>query len=370
MIQRLRIRNYRSLADVDVSLEPITVLVGPNGSGKSNFVDALRFVSDALTEGVDAAVRTRGGFSVIRRATRVLAPVVFDVTLTLGGQPARYGFTLTGDRSDVRVSSERFDIEGHEGGLASYAIRNGKWEKAPYDLSGLPHETVLMLPLLPRYPAYQELWQTLTNVSFYGIFSRALAEPQRRLSAYPLEDKAGNLGSVLLGLEPGRKTALMQALHWATGDVVDVEVKEAGDYLVTSLRHRWENDRGKRTSFPLSQESDGTLRLLALLTALVQQPPRTLLAIEEPELTVHPGALAVLWEKMVDASVWSQVLVTTHSPDLLDFCSAEQLRIVEKVNGDTRIGPVVDEQKQMIRKRLVAPGQLLQAEGLRRAEAE
>ena len=107
--------------------------------------------------------------------------------------------------------------------------------------------------------------------------------------------------------------------------------------------------------------------MLAILTALHQQPPRTLIALEEPELNVHPRIMAKLWDEIVVASKHSQILITTHSPDLLDLCQPEQLRVVENKKGITLVGPLEEAQTQIIQANLFAPGQILQAQGLYRA---
>ena len=106
------------------------------------------------------------------------------------------------------------------------------------------------------------------------------------------------------------------------------------------------------------------MRLLGLLTALYQSPPRSLLAIEEPELTVHPGALGVLRDALLEISERSQLLVTTHSPDLLYDLPAETLRVVEKVDNITVVGKVAEEQRQAIAKKLFFPGELMRMEEL------
>ena len=113
--------------------------------------------------------------------------------------------------------------------------------------------------------------------------------------------------------------------------------------------------------------------MLGILSALYQTPPRGLIALEEPELTIHPGAMSLLWEEILEATRrrdgQMQVVLTTHSPDLLDMCEADQIRVVEKINGITHVGPVAEDQKQIIQQKLFAPGQLLQAQGLiRRAD--
>ena len=116
--------------------------------------------------------------------------------------------------------------------------------------------------------------------------------------------------------------------------------------------------------FDLSQESDGTVRLLGLLTAFYQEGPASLIGVEEPELTVHPGALAVLAEVMVEASYRSQVVATTHSPDLIDRLPIESLRAVEMRDGCTEVGPVSKIQTNAVLKGLFSAGELHSMEGL------
>ena len=134
--------------------------------------------------------------------------------------------------------------------------------------------------------------------------------------------------------------------------------------MVTQLRHTNTSHSGANAWFDLSQESDGTLRLLGLLVALYQHPYLGFIGIEEPELTVHPGALAALADVLQEASRRSQILVTTHSPDLIDRLSTDQLRVVKLVKGVTEIGPVLQTQAEAVRQNLFSPGELHRMEGL------
>jgi len=116
-----------------------------------------------------------------------------------------------------------------------------------------------------------------------------------------------------------------------------------------------------RWSFPALNMSDGTLRALGILIALNQIPIPPLVAIEEPEATIHPGALGVLMDAFNEGKARSQILVTTHCPDLLDHPSVtdENLRLVEFREGETLLLPVGAVSKSAIKKRLATYGELL-----------
>lgn len=372
MITELWVRNYRSLADARLTLEPLTVLVGPNGSGKSNLVDVLRFVAEALQYGLDAAIINRHGMSALRRWSAKGRPYDVEIGLSFKtpAMEGRYSFVLgSRRRGEYSVKSEHCSLFKPTDPLSrtEFETRKGEWVSSPAEIRPAIRRTALVLPLLTGLGQFKDLHELVTRMSFYNILPNELTEPQKPANPYPLDEHGENLASVLRKL--GRKRELERALASVLGDISNYQVSQVGGYLVTKLRH--ESPEGERAPlFELAQESDGTLRLLGILTALYQDPPRTLIALEEPELTIHPGAMALLWEEILSVIPGTQVLLTTHSPDLMDLCEAEQLRVVEKIDGATHVGPIAQEQRRIIRKRLFAPGQLLQAQGLRRSVAK
>ena len=210
--------------------------------------------------------------------------------------------------------------------------------------------------------------QFLSGMSFYTIYPDALREPQKPFYSHPLEERGFNLASVLRNIKEQddnfAETAIRSALEKVVPSVNDFSVSQVGGYLVTRLHRR--TTEGSGPSFELARESDGTLRMLGILTALYQQPPRSLLAIEEPELTIHPGALGVLCDALQEASLRSQVIITTHSPDLINRFPADNLVVVEKEDGVTKAGPVNENQRRAIAEKLFAPGELMLIDGLRR----
>jgi predicted ATPase len=100
---------------------------------------------------------------------------------------------------------------------------------------------------------------------------------------------------------------------------------------------------------------------LAHLLALYQNPPRQLLLFDEPEQGIYPGALESLATEFKDSpsAGRGQVILTTHSPEMLDFFPVEALRVVELVEDETRISRVSAEQQEAVREALLSTGELL-----------
>jgi len=105
-------------------------------------------------------------------------------------------------------------------------------------------------------------------------------------------------------------------------------------------------------------------RFKGIVSALLQEPPLALIGIEEPELTVHPGALPLLINFLRQASRRCQVVITTHSPELLDLLGAEEVRVVERKDGVTTVGPMRLQQQGTVRDGLLKLGELMVTEGL------
>ena len=160
---------------------------------------------------------------------------------------------------------------------------------------------------------------------------------------------------------PDLKVAMVKV----TADVDDLRVRRTGGgYLVVELAHRAFADARHRW-MDSALESDGTLRVAGLVTALLQDPPLTLTGIEEPELTIHAGMIPLLYDYLAQASLSTQVLVTTHSPELLDLVPIDDVRVVQRSGGATTVSPVDESQRRLVNERLASVGELLRSDGLR-----
>ena len=409
-ITRVWAKNFRSIADVSFKLEPLTILVGPNASGKSNLLDILRFIKDALRFDLEVAVSSRNGMEgVARHGVKGggsdieigIAAVVRNRRSEIGYNSVEYGFTITSmDNGRYKVSSEYGKVwTGDDSVPAEFRIEDGSL-KAPdfllpkvsrqtsfldddidFDINNLAFPTIFRMSRslialdeessareASLYRGLSELHRNLTGMRFYHIFPNTIREPQRLSNTPILEEDATNLASVIRELDRDRwGTPLMARLRESLGllipGVSDIRVELAGGYLVVQLKH---DAIPGEPWLDLSMESDGTVRLLGLLVALYQRRslPRRLpvIGIEEPELTVHPGALAALADLLNEAARRSQVIVTTHSPDFIDFLTdyraVESLRIVEMDSGATTVRQVSENQVETVKKHLFSPGEL------------
>lgn len=176
--------------------------------------------------------------------------------------------------------------------------------------------------------------------------------------------------TVLVGQNGSGKSNVVDVLRFVsdcmgklTDDIEDLEIRSAGGYLIARFKHTEESKRGKW--FDAAQESDGTLRVAGMLTALLQDPTLAVLGIEEPELTVHPGAIPLICDFIRQASKNSQIILTTHSPELLEHFDVDEIRVVERRQGETTVAPLDANQRELVRKHLLTLGEMLRTEGLK-----
>lgn len=374
MITKVHVKNFRGIADETVELERLTVLVGRNGAGKSSFVDVLRFVRDAVV-GLDDAILHRHGIVALRRyAPTKPYDVEIDLAIKTKNWQSNYGFCIaSGKEGEYRVKREYCTIETTDRGEQSYERAGNSLNIKGNAIPGgnerfrALESVSLALPSIAIFsPLFSRVRTFLRSINFCTIFPNTLRKPQEPSPLKQITEHGDNLSSVLRRLRDGaRFVDFISALNKVIGGILDVRVRQIGGFLITELQHQMGG--GNSAWFDLSQQSDGTLRLLGLLVALYPPGPSSVfLAIEEPELTLHPGALGVLSDVLREASARGQLLITTQSPDLISRFSADDLRVVEREAGITAIGSMDETQRQTVNDQLFTAGDLLRIEGLRR----
>lgn len=398
----LRISHYKSLSDVALTdIQPVTVLVGCNGVGKSNLADALRFLRDAVSQGLDHAVSTRGGIGLIRQYSPTKPfQISFDfgfVDEKLPTQAIRYQLTLTSLREgNFRVERERCEWLGPTGFVfdsnstemvdsdfeSMFAERNteghislkiaGKTLTPDNERPVAPDMLALgnRLPLTAIAPVYfggKSLRDFILNFRFSAIYPNTLRQPAPPDTDPILKENGGNWASILRTMKKtsrGKQAweQVREMMQVVMPQLEDITLKTVGGFILPRFRVR-EPGREEHLFDP-SQISDGTLRILGILLALYQTPHPSLMVIEEPEQTVNPALLALLADAFREVSERTQLLITSHSPHLIDCFEPENIQVVTMQNGETRISPIRASQREAVKEHLLSLEQIMSSEGL------
>jgi predicted ATPase len=313
--------------------------------------------------GLSGAITERNGVAAIRRwSSGRPYNVTIEIEAKLRDGTGTYGFELAGDKQEeYRVKWEQAIIVREGGEPFGFRVDGGKWS-GPDGLQPQVNDTSLALPTVGGDARFLSLFEKLKNMTVYSVFPDTLRQPQKYNPEKPMLRHGQNWISILQDQpENTWKPELVAALGKLTGDIEDVKVERAAGYLIAQFLH---TSSPRKKWFGADQESDGTLRVAGIVSALLQEPPLALIGIEEPELTVHPGALPLLIDFLRQASRRSQVVITTHSPELLDLLGAEEVRVVERRDGVTTVGPMRMQQQGTVRDGLLKLGELMVTEGL------
>ena len=393
-VQRVILRNYKSIRHCDVSLGPLTFLVGANGSGKSNFLDALRFVGESLRNSIQHAFGKRGGpMEVFSRLGTELAPLEIDLKLNLpGGQTASFRFVaLPKPPVGFVIEEEDCEIQLKGKTTAAYKVRGGEVIDASFELRPPVSKDRLYLIRASGIPEFRELYDLLEGgVLYYKINPERIRQEPFIADGGTLRTAGDGLGTVLRRIADSRPELkerideYLRAILPALGKITVESFGEMMQRLVATRTKQMEDVEkyylrfvllagDQQVTFEAQHMSDGTLHALGVLVALFQcvdQPPErtiSLVGIEEPEATVHPAAAGVLFDALHEASHFIQTVATTHSAELLNIkhLDPHSLLVVDMVDGETIIGPADDVSLSAMKDRLYMAGELLEMNQLK-----
>ena len=371
MIKKLTVSNYKSLGpNTVIELDKITTFVGQNGSGKSNILDIFKFIADAMRIGLEGAITKRHGIKAVRKWSSG-APLNISFKLNIVGEKfyADYDFEITSDaKHDYKVKYEHASINYHNGAHHAYTIADQQWIVGIEGLKPNISPLNLILPLISGDERFKPLEAILRNISIYNIYPDNLRDPQKYDPVKPMEEHGYNWISILKDQDESTwKEELLKGLNKLTGEIDDIEIKQISGFLLTRFRHgeRGEGKNVKSKWFESMQESDGTLRVAGIISALLQVPVLPLIGIEEPESTVHPGAIALIYDYIMQAAAYSQIIITTHSPELLDCIkNAEYIRVVSKQDTTSYVSKMKNDQIETVKSGLLSLGELHRLEGI------
>jgi len=320
MIKKLKIKNYKSLKNVEIAFDKFNVLIGPNASGKTNLLDCFAFVSEIAQKDLTMSLTGRGGYKhVVFGGEKV--NMEFFTEFLLDSELSEYFISI----SEEGIDEERLSV-GDVGVIDRHLneikkrqdtgefekVAAGTWIAAIYYHS-------------PKTRDYLTSWRS------YNFITSEMRKTYSAKKKLILDKNGGNLAQVLLSLHNERpkmfdkiENMLKQAIPQI--DELLTPLTEGGDTYV-AIR-----EKGFDSPFDYFQVSDGTLRLLAYITAIASIESK-LICFEEPENFIHPQLFELLVEILKKSD--KQIILSTHSPYLVDWVEPEDVIIVEKRDKET-----------------------------------
>ncbi len=375
MITRLAVKNYKALRDISVSLGDFHVLVGPNGSGKSTLLDVFSFLRDCLNLDLREAVRHRASSLDELTFGGLGGPIEFHIEFDLAAElPTRkdhriiYRLRIESDSSlgvrvadeallvsstpppDVPSSSQELLQSPGDDGRAEYlneaesSLSDGRALRDVYSF-GLDNLALAKLPPdQKRYPTACAIRALLAKqVSLLSFIPASMARPCPALEPDEFLPDGHNLARVAGRLlnpkanghdfDPAKaKADWLYHLSLALPDVSDITWAQRPDDRAEYLRLHYRDG----LTVPSWALSEGTLRMLGLMLPAFLPPKPGIHLVEEPENAVHPHALELIVGSLRSIPQ-AQVLLTTHSPLVVDLVGKEPLLIFHKHDGAVQI---------------------------------
>lgn len=370
-IRRIRLKRFRSYLWANVELANPLFLVGKNGAGKSNFLKALEFLASSMSLPLESVFQLHGGIETVRyRTSSRSRPGNFGI---------RVDFTLPGNIEGYYV----FEIKAMPGFqfkvvreqcVAGPASFDREGDQVKITLPGITPrviEDALLLPLLGGTKEFEPVVVLLGGIQVFSLEPRLIQELQKPDAGLSLKGDGSNLASVLKSLPEASLARLCELLGSVVPGVTSVSPVKHGKSLTLKFTQKWQSETGEEEiSHEAFAMSDGTMRIVGILCAFLQTSRPSIIALEEPESTIHPEALNSLLETIRGFASTTQVIVTTHSPDLLDckWMEPENIRVVSWSDGITRIQKLSEAGAETLRNHLMGAGEMMRTEGLQPEE--
>ena len=365
-LRSLKLTNFLSFGpdSHDIELTPLNVIIGPNASGKSNFIEALELIHATPTD-ISDAIRIGGTAGEwLWKGALPPKPAVIETRICSNGATPelRYRLSFTEANSRLEIVDEVLETSlpikpGALDVFFYYRYQNGhpvinvkqtvkdEETKREYVQRQLkreslnPEQSVFSQRKDPEiYPELTRVAEQFGHIQIFREwgFGRSaalrLAQPAN-LPSDVLLPTIVNLGLVLNDLEHQDSwPRFLEYMQRFLPRFKRLTTKVQGGSVQIYL-----HEDGLKTPIPATRLSDGTIRFLALLAVLLHPKKAPLLCIEEPELGLHPDALAIIAELLVEAKGTTQVIVTTHSDVLVSALTeeAESVLVSDYVGGGT-----------------------------------
>ena len=324
-LDRIRIAGFKSIRDQTLDLQPLNVLIGANGAGKSNFIEVFRLLHEMVSQNLQLFVARSGGADrLLHFGSKVTEEIL--VHLQFGSNAYRCQLVPAVDGALV-FADERVIFE-NPGDDRAYDVSLG---------AGGHRESLLKEEIEEPWKASipPDVASALWDLKVYHFHDTSSSARVKQIGDVDdnvaLRPDAGNLAAFLYRLQvtdPGTFRNIVDTLRLVAPFLggLDLLPDRLNPGKIKLEWHEKEND----TYFDAHALSDGTLRFLCLATLLLQPSPPTTVLIDEPELGLHPYAIAVLADLLRAAAERTQVIVSTQSVTLVNQLSPEDIVVVDR----------------------------------------
>ena len=337
--QQIHIAGFCSLKKVVLEPGRLTLLIGPNGAGKSNLLQALRLIPLLRTRSLQSYVADHGfGAALLHYGPKTTDAI--EIGVLIRDQGSSYSY-------DARLAFASDDSLYFQTENAACLHPDGSWVISTL---GGGHRVSKLLEASPENQTVAAVNRWLGRMTFYHFHdtsaqSKLRTHARREDDRYPRSD-GSNLAAYLLRLKESDQEADRKAWQRINRHCRHIApaIKELDPVAVNgSVRLDWIDDRDQR--FGCHQLSDGTLRALALITVLSQPAERLprLISIDEPELGLHPAAIALIAELCRSICRHTQIILSTQSTELLDHFRVDEVVVVEREQGETLLNRLSEQ---------------------------
>ena len=329
-LNHLKLSGFRSIKEMDLSLDRLNVLIGPNGAGKSNFINFFRFMNKLLQKDLQLYVAEQGGADAVLHFGRKQTPVL---EANLRFDPNSYACALmpTNDGRLVFISEScRFYGQkiNYEGG-----VKHKKLADPGSAESGLPLPS--STTIAGHVTGYIQDWKVY---HFHDTSQSApVKQPSNIADAGRLREQGENLAAFLHRIkeyQPDAYARIVSTIQRAAPFFHDF-ILERDLYNERQIRLRWKH-KGNDSYFDAHSLSDGTLRFICLTTLLLQPKLPSVILLDEPELGLHPYAIQLLGSMLRSASESTQIITSTQSVTLANEFEPENVIVVEHRDNNSQ----------------------------------
>nr|WP_321351326.1 AAA family ATPase [uncultured Methanoregula sp.] len=381
-IQHIHVENFKSFSEIDIDLSGFNVVIGSNAAGKSNFISVFKFLRDIARYGIVNAIAMQGGVEYLRNAKigsakdlvirmDYIPDQALDVMDREGHDPPLLGiracttayefalrfpeygddFTIVRDQLTIGCEVSACERDGMRilekkpigkgelvvssvDGEVQYAaaipdgccLKESDIVPAMFRGKHIPKKT-LLLETIYGYPL-PHTEKFFDRIAVYDIDPKLPKKGVAITGRRELDEDAGNLALVIHGIieDPEKKRKFSNLLRDVLPFVEEFSVRKFMDVsLILTLRERY----AKSTDLPASSLSDGTIAIFAMIIALYFEE-KPFIIIEEPVSHIHPFLVGRLMTMMKEASEKKQVMITTHSTEVVKHADLEDILLISR----------------------------------------